>query len=84
MENGGIMAIYRNGELNRTQQSGNANTLLTSDVSVNHGIAVIMQSQIRATTINEIVKKIASINKYELNNDAKMKVIEKILLDPEE
>lgn len=74
------MAVYRNGELYKGNQQ-TISSALTSDLKVNHDIAVIMQTSARLRTINDTVRRIANMDDYEVRDTAKIKIIKTILGD---
>ena len=74
------MAIYKNGEIYRGEQQ-TVSSALTSDLKVNHDIAVIMQTSARLRTINDTVRRIANMDDYEVRDTAKIKIIKTILGD---
>ena len=74
------MAIYRNGEL---YKGSGVEKALTSDIGINHDISIVLQGYARTTAVNEIIRKIAGINKFTVSDEAKMTVIQTILSEEE-
>lgn len=72
------MAVYRNGELYKGNQQTVASAL-TSDIKVNHEIAVIMQTSARLRTLNDTIRKIVDMDDYDVRETAKLKIIKSIL-----
>lgn len=80
---GRVMAIYKNGEIYRGEQQ-TVSSALTSDLKVNHEIAVIMQTSARLRTLNDTIRKIVDMDDYDVRDTAKLKIIKSILGEGEE
>lgn len=72
------MAVYRNGELYKGNQQ-TVSSAITSDIKVNHDIAVIMQTSARLRTLNDTIRKIVDMDDYDVRDTAKLKIIKSIL-----